>query len=89
MIRKELYLCIYIQYIYVPEHVSVSHTDRSFRAAGFNLVLSVYVVFPLKGVEPIDWDYMTDRLQRLELKILVCVRLKKQSHLHLRCLVSR
>uniref|UniRef100_A0A673G934 Rad60/SUMO-like domain-containing protein n=1 Tax=Sinocyclocheilus rhinocerous TaxID=307959 RepID=A0A673G934_9TELE len=29
---------------------------------------------------------MTDRLQRFELKIFVCVLLKKQSHLHLGCL---
>ncbi|XP_051761685.1 pyridoxal (pyridoxine, vitamin B6) kinase a isoform X2 [Ctenopharyngodon idella] len=28
---------------------------------------------------------MTDRLQRLELKIIICVLLKKQSHLHLGC----
>ncbi len=28
---------------------------------------------------------MTDRLQRFELKIFVCVLLKKQSHLHLGC----
>ncbi len=33
----------------------------------------------------IDWHYMTDRLQRFELKIFVCVLLKKQSHLHLGC----
>ncbi len=39
----------------------------------------------LKAVGPIDCHYMTDRLQRFELKIFVCVLLKKQSHLHLRC----
>ncbi len=55
----------------------------SSRAFGFNLVLSVYVFLSLKAVEPIDCHYMTDRLHRLELKIFVCVRLKKQSHLHL------
>ncbi len=57
----------------------------SSRAAGFNLVLSVYVFFSLKSVEPIDRNYMTDRLQWFELKIFVCVLLKKQSHLHLGC----
>ncbi len=41
----------------------------SWRAAGFNLVLSVYVFFSLKAVGPIDCHYMTDRLQRFELKI--------------------
>ncbi len=33
----------------------------------------------------IDCHYMTDRLQRFELKIFICVLLKKQSHLHLGC----
>ncbi len=54
-------------------------------AAGFNLVLSVYVLFSPQAVSPIDCHYMTDRLQRFELKISVCVLLKKQSHLHLGC----
>ncbi len=62
----------------------LSQTDRfvsldlnaSSRAAGFNLVLSVYVVFSLKAVEPIYCHYMTDRLQRFELKFFVCVLLK-------------
>ncbi len=53
------------------------------RSTGFNLVLSVYVFLTLKAVEPIDCHYITDRLQRFELKIFVCVLLKKQSHLHL------
>ncbi len=57
----------------------------SSRAAGFNLVLSVYVFFSLKAVSPIDCHYMTDRLQQFELKIFVCVLLKKQSHLNLGC----
>ncbi len=53
---------------------------------GFNLVLSLYVCFfSLKAVGPIDCHYMTDRLQRFELKTFVCVLLKKQSHLHLGC----
>ncbi len=34
------------------------------RAAGFNLNLSVHVFFTLKDSVPIDWHYMTDRLQR-------------------------
>ncbi len=66
----------------------LAQTDRfvsldlnvSSRAAGFNLVLSVYVFFSLKAVSPIDCHYMTNRF---ELKIFVCVLLKKQSHLHL------
>ncbi len=55
------------------KYCSVSRTDRSFHAAGFNLVSSVYVLFSLKAVEPIDLHYMTDRLQRFELEVLVCV----------------
>ncbi len=43
------------------------------------------VFFTRKDLVPIDWHYMTDRLQRFELKIFVCVLLKKQSHLHLGC----
>ncbi len=34
----------------------------------------------LKAVGLIDCHYMTDRLQRVELKIFVCGLLKKQSH---------
>ncbi len=50
------------------------------RAAGFNLVLSVYYMFfSLKAVSTIDWHYITDRLQRFELTIFVCVLLKKPS----------
>ncbi len=40
----------------------------SSRDAGFNLVLSVYVFLSLKDVSPIDCHYMTDKLQRFELK---------------------
>uniref|UniRef100_A0A9J7Z3R0 Hyaluronidase n=1 Tax=Cyprinus carpio carpio TaxID=630221 RepID=A0A9J7Z3R0_CYPCA len=61
------------------------------RAAGFNLVLFVYVFFCfvllyVLAVIPIHIHYKTDRLQRFELKISVCVLLKKQSRqLHLGC----
>ncbi len=41
--------------------------------------------FSLNAVSPIDLHYMTDRLQRFELKIFVSVLLKKQSHLHPGC----
>ncbi len=40
---------------------------------------SVHVFFTLKESVPIDWHYMTDRLQRFELKLFVCVLEKKQS----------
>ncbi len=64
----------------------LAQTDRfvsydinvSSRAASFNLNLCV-LVFLLKDSVPIDLHYMTDRLQRFELKIFVCVLLKKQS----------
>ncbi len=59
--------------------------DVSSRAAGFNLVLSVYVFLSLKAVSPIDCHYMTDRLQRIEFKIFVCILLKRQNHLHPAC----
>ncbi len=36
----------------------------SSRAAGFNVNLSVHVFFTLNYYVPIDWHYMTDRLQR-------------------------
>ncbi len=74
------------------KYCSVSCTDRLFHvlrpqcivtSRRVNLVLSVYVFFSLKAVGPIDCHYITDRLQRFELKIFVCVLLKKQSHLHL------
>ncbi len=42
-------------------------------------------LFTLKDPVPIYWHYMTDRLQRFELKIFVCGLLKKQSHLYLGC----
>ncbi len=75
------------------KYCSVSSTDRfvsldlnvSSQAAGVNLVFSVYVFFFLKAVSPIYCHYMTDRLQRFALKNVVCVLLKKKSHLHLGC----
>ncbi len=55
-----------------------------------NEPLTLYLQFQL-GVSmvhltDIDWHFMTDRLQRFELKIFVFVLLKKQCHLHLGCL---
>ncbi len=52
------------------------------------LKLSKYITSQcskLLAASPIDLHYMTDRLQRFELNIFVCVLLKKQSHLHLGC----
>ena len=57
----------------------------SSQAARFNLDLSVHVFFTLIDFVTIDMHYKTNRLQRLELKIIICVLLKKQSHLHLGC----
>ncbi len=48
-------------------------------------VCFIFTLKDLERLEPIDWHHMTDRLQRFELKIFVCVLLKKQSHLHLGC----
>ncbi len=71
------------QFLAQTDHFVFLDLNVSSRATGFNLVLSVYVFFSLKAVSPIDCHYMTDRLQRLELKIFVCVLLKKQIYLHI------
>ncbi len=63
----------------------LAQTDRfvsldlnvSSRAAGFNLVCFFFLSKPWVPLTAIIW------LQRFELKIFVCVLLKKQSHLHL------
>jgi len=52
---------------------------------GLILDLSVHVFLTLIDGVTIDKHYTTDRPQRLELKIIICVLLKKQSHLHLGC----
>ncbi len=64
-----------------------TYTDKpvSARATGFNYFCLCMHFFSLKAVSPIDGHYMSDRLQRFELNIFVCVLLKKQSHLHLGC----
>ncbi len=75
-----------VQFLAQTDHFVSLDLNVSSRAAGFNLILSVYVFFSLKAVSPIDCHYMTDRLQQFELKIFVCVLLKKpESHLHLGC----
>ncbi len=53
--------------------------------AGFNLVLSACFFFTLKAMGPIHCHYMTDRLQRFELNILVCVVLSPTSWRPLSC----
>jgi len=50
---------------------------------GFNLDLSKPVLFTLIVEVPIHSYYLTDRRQRLQ--IIICVLLKKKSHLHLGC----
>ncbi len=49
---------------------------------GLTLICLCIFVFTLKYSVPID---RTDRLQRFDLKIFVCVLRKKQSHLRLGC----
>ncbi len=39
--------------------------------------MGFFTLKALERLEPIDCHYMTDRLQRFELKIFVCVLLKK------------
>ncbi len=65
-----------VQFLTQTDRLVSLDLNVSSRAAGFNLVLSVCVFISLKAVEPIHFHYMTDRLQRFELKTLICVLLK-------------
>ncbi len=51
----------------------------------FNLDLSVHVLFPLIETVTIPAYYMTDRLERFDLKTSKLDLLKKKRHLHLGC----
>ncbi len=42
---------------------------------------SLVFFFTLKAVGPIDCHHMTDRLQRFEFKLFVCVLLKKVTYI--------
>ncbi len=65
-----------VQFLAQTDRFGSKDLNVSSRAAGFNVVLSVYVFLSLEAVSPIDCHYMTDRLQQYELHIFVCVLLK-------------
>ncbi len=80
---SEVKKMIQILFLAQTDHLISLDLNVSSQAAEFNWVLSVYVFLSLKTVSPIDCHYTTDR--QFELKISVCVLLKKLSQLHLGC----
>ncbi len=87
------WLCTRGKKIY--KYCSFSHTNRSFRVLGhqccsydgelFNLDFSVHVFFPLIETVTYTCHYMTDRLERFDLKTSKLDLLTKKRHLHLGC----
>ncbi len=87
--------CIESEVKQLYKYCSVSCTDRFFALRTqcivtshrvlFWFCLCMFCFFSLKAMGPIDCHYMSDRLLRFELKLFICVLLKKQSHLHLGC----
>ncbi len=77
------------------KYCSFSHTNRSFRVLGHQCVvtmgncliwISLCMFFsPLIETVTYTCHYMTDRLQRFDLKISKLDLLKKKRHLHLGC----
>ncbi len=76
-------------------HGSFSHTNRSFRVLGHQCVVTMgncliwislcMFFFPLIETVTYTCHYMTDRLERFDLKISKLDLLKKKRHLHLGC----
>ncbi len=72
-----------------------SHTNRSFRVLGYQCVVTMgncliwislcMFFFPLIETVTYTCHYMTDRLERFDLKISKLDLLKKKRHLHLGC----
>ncbi len=77
------------------KYCSFSHTNRSFRVLGhqcvvmmgkcFILISLCMFFFPLIETVTYTCHYMTDRLERFDLKISKLDLLKKKRHLHLGC----
>ncbi len=75
--------------------VPFSHTNRSFRVLGHQCVVTMgncliwislcMFFFPLIETVTYTCHYMTDRLERFDLKISKLDLLKKKRHLHLGC----
>ncbi len=77
------------------KYCSFSHTNRSFRVLGHQCVVTMgncliwislcMFFFPLKETVTYTCHYMTDTLERFDLKISKLDLLKKKRHLHLGC----
>ncbi len=77
------------------KYCSFSHTNRSFRVLGHQCVVTMgncliwislcMFFFPLIETVTYTCHYMTDRLERFDLKISKLDLLKKKRHLHLGC----
>ncbi len=78
------------------KYCSFSHTNRSFRVLGHQCVVTMgncliwislcMFFFPLIETVTYTCHYMTDRLERFDLKTSKLDLLKKKRHLHLGCL---
>ncbi len=77
------------------KYCSFSHTNRSFRVLGHQCVVTMgnclilislcMFFFPLIETDTYTCHYMTDRLERFDLKTSKLDLLKKKRHLHLEC----
>ncbi len=77
------------------KYCSFSHTNRSFRVLGHECVVTMgncliwislcMFFFPLMETVTYTCHYMTDRLERFDLKTSKLDLLKKKRHLHLGC----
>ncbi len=77
------------------KYCSFSHTNRSFRVLGHQCVVTMgncliwislcMLFFPLIETVTYTCHYMTDRLERFDLKTSKLDLLKKKRHLHLGC----
>ncbi len=77
------------------KYCSFSHTNRSFRVLGHQCVVTMgnclilislcMFFFPLIETDTYTCHYMTDRLERFDLKTSKLDLLKKKRHLHLGC----
>ncbi len=77
------------------KYCSFSHTNRSFRVLGHQCVVTMgncliwislcMFFFPLIETVTCTCHYMTDRLERFDLKTSKLDLLKKKRHLHLGC----
>ncbi len=84
-----------VQEVKTYKYCSFSHTNRSFRVLGRQCVVTMgncliwislcMFFFPLIETVTYTCHYMTDRLERFDLKTSKLYLLKKKRHLHLGC----